>query len=145
VKNLLGNTIRAAGLLLGVAIGTPATAEPLTLDNPSQMNGLDVVCTGVGSGKDDPRWTSYPVRIEFANGAAQNLSGAHVALTKHGASVADFECPGAWVLVNGDRGNYHVAATIVGSDARPVSASFVLGKGGQKRIILRFKDFQANQ
>ena len=139
------NSLFTAALLLSVATSLPAIAEPLALDNPSQMNGLDIVCTGVGSGKDDPRWTSYPVRIEFANGAAQNLSGAHVALTKHGASVADFECPGAWVLVNGARGNYHVAATIVGSDAKPVSASFALGNGGQKRVVLRFKDFQANQ
>ena len=134
-----------AGCLLAAAIATPALADSMTMDTPTQMNGLETVCTGIGSAKDDPRWSSYPIRIEFSNGGAQYLSGAHVTLSEHGTTVADFDCAGAWVLVKGKPGNYHVAATIDGSTAKAENSSFNLGTGLQKRVILRFPDFQANQ
>ena len=134
-----------AGLLLAAAIVAPATADTMAMDSPTQLNGLETVCTGIGSAKDDPRWSNYPIRIEFSNGSAQYLSGAHVTLSERGRAVADFDCAGAWVLVRGKPGHYRVSATIAGSTAKPERASFALRTGTQKRIVLRFPDFQANQ
>jgi hypothetical protein len=134
-----------AGFILAAAMATPAVADPLAMDSPIQINALETVCTGIGSAKDDPRWSSYPIRIEFSNGGAQYLSGAHVTLSERGRTVADFDCAGAWVLVKGKPGNYHVSATIDGSSTKPANASFALRTGTQKRVVLRFPDFQANQ
>jgi hypothetical protein len=134
-----------AGLMLAAMVVTPATADPLAMDSPTAMNGLEVVCTGIGSAKDDPRWLSYPIRIEFSNGGAQYLSGAHVTLSQLGRSLADFDCAGAWVLVRGQPGSYRVSATIDGSATKSANASFSMGTGAQKRLILRFPAFQADQ
>ncbi len=49
------------------AVATPAVADPVPMDTPLPIDGGEMVCTGIGSGKDDPRWADYPVRIEFSN------------------------------------------------------------------------------
>lgn len=133
----------AAVIVLAQALS--AQAQPMAMDRPVAVGDLETVCTGIGDAKDDPRWPSYPIRIEFSNGAAQYLSGAHVTLSRGGKDVADFDCLGAWVLLKGPTGAYKVTATIDGSAARPVSAPFEMGSGKQKRIVLRFPDFQANE
>ncbi len=117
----------------------------MVMDTPITTNGVETVCTGIGDSKDDPRWAAYPVRIEFSNGGAQYLSGAHVTLSGGHASLADFDCHGAWVLFKLSHGSYTVTATMEGSSAKPRSATFQPPAKGQKRIILRFPDFQANQ
>jgi hypothetical protein len=131
-------------LALAVASG-PAVADPMAMDTPVQMNGLETVCTGVGETKDDPKWLSYPVRIEFSNGGAQYLSGATVRISHGAESVGSLDCPGAWVLLRGAPGEYSVNVTIDNSSAKAVDASFRMGSGPQKRIVLRFPDFQPNQ
>lgn len=122
-----------------------AFADSMPMDQPVQMNGLETVCTGVGETKDDPKWLAYPVRIEFSNGGAQYLSGATVRISEGANTVASLDCAGAWVLLKGAPGNYRVDASIDGSSAKPVSATFRMGAGAQKRIVLRFPDFQPNQ
>jgi hypothetical protein len=131
--------------VLAFAIVAPALADPLPMDRPIQMNGLETVCTGIGETKDDPRWKTYPIRIEFSNGAAQYLSGATVKINQGGNTIATLDCPGAWVLLKGAPGVYRVDATIDGSQAKPVNAPFKMGSGAQKRIVLRFPDIQPNQ
>lgn len=134
-----------ATFILAAAVITPALADPVPMDRPIQMNGLETVCTGIGEIKNDPRWKAYPIRIEFSNAAAQYLSGATVKITQGSNSLASFDCPGAWVLLKGAPGDYRVDATIDGSQAKPVSAPFKMGSGAQKRIVLRFSDLQPNQ
>jgi hypothetical protein len=130
-------------VLLGAT--SAAFADPAPMDTPVQMNGLETVCTGVGETKDDPKWLAYPVRIEFSNGGAQYLSGATVKITQGSNVVASLDCAGAWVLLKGAPGEYRVDASIDGSSAKPATAPFRLGAGAQKRIVLRFPDFQPNQ
>jgi hypothetical protein len=131
----------AAIVMMAQAMTAP---QPMAMDTAVSYGGVSAVCTGVGSAKDDPKFSDYPVKIEFSNGGAQFLSGAHVTLT--GAGNADLNCAGPWVLVKGNPGSYHVTASINGSQAKPASASFSIGKGGgQKRVELRFPDFQANE
>jgi hypothetical protein len=131
--------------LLAMASAAPALADPMAMDKPVQMNGLETVCTGVGETKDDPQWLSYPVRIEFSNGGAQYLSGATVRISRGADSVATLDCPGAWVLLKGAPGDYRVDVSIDNSSAKPVNAAFRMGSGSQKRIVLRFPDFQPNE
>jgi hypothetical protein len=133
----------AAVIMMAAAMAAPPLPQPMAMDTPVSFGGLQTVCTGVGSAKDDPQWLTYPVRIEFSNGGAQYLSGAHVTLS--GAGTADLNCAGPWVLVKGTPGTYHVTASINGSSAKPATAVFSLGNGPQKRVVLRFPDFQVNE
>ena len=132
-----------AAIMLAQTMAAPALPQPMAMDTAVSFGGVQAVCTGVGSAKDDPQWSAYPIKLEFSNGGAQFLSGAHVTLS--GAGSADLNCAGPWVLVKGTPGTYHVTASINGSSAKPASATFTLGNGAQKRVELRFPDFQANQ
>src|SRR5258706_4562969 len=57
-------------------------------DTPTTINGVEMVCTGVGSAKDDPRWSAYAVKIVLATTGGANLHNAHVTLMKGGQEVA---------------------------------------------------------
>lgn len=133
--------LAVAAVAIGTALGFawPAAADPLPMDNPIDLNGVETVCTGIGSAQDDPRWKTYPVRVEFSNGGAQYLAGAHVTLKKDGAPLASFDCSGAWVLFRVKPGSYTVSATLTdqpGSGER--SATFSPPASGQKRVVIQF-------
>ena len=75
----------------------PAQADvPMPMDNPVSIDGVQTVCTGIGDeAQKDPRWLAFPVRIEFSNGGAQYLSGAHVVLSSSGGkTLAALDCAG---------------------------------------------------
>ena len=134
-----------AVLTIAIGLASPAAADPLPMDTPTTMNGVEVVCTGIGSSQQDPRWPSYPVRVEFSNGGAQYLAGAHVTLSSGGKQVVAFDCSGSWVLLRVKPGNYKVSATITdqpGSGER--SATFSPPASGQKRVVIQFP-IQPNQ
>lgn len=131
--------------LLALAIGTvvgfvwPAGADPLEMDNPTSVNGIETVCTGIGSAQEDPRWKSYPVRVEFSNGGAQYLAGVHVTLRSGAAELASFDCAGSWVLFRLKPGIYKVGATLREQpDAGERSATFSPPVRGQKRVVIQF-------
>ena len=129
----------AVAIGAAVAFAWPAAADPLPMDNPVTMNGVEAVCTGIGSSQDDPRWKSYPIRVEFSNGGAQYLAGAHVTLKSGGAQLASLDCSGAWVLFRVSPGNYTVSATLTdqpGGGER--SATFSPPASGQTRVVIQF-------
>jgi hypothetical protein len=132
-------------ILLAATMTAPVLPQPMAMDTPVSFGNIQTVCTGVGSAKDDPQWSQYPVRIEFSNDGAQYLSGAHVTLLQGGKPIADLNCAGPWVLVKGPAGNYNVTATMNGSTAKPANGAFDLRNGPTKRVVLRFPDFQANE
>jgi hypothetical protein len=137
--------ILTLGAALSSAFIAPVAADPLPMDSPTTMGSVETVCTGIGSAKDDPRWSAYPIRVEFSNGAAQYLSGAHVKLAGAGGkTLADFDCSGAWVLFKLPRGHYTVAASMT-PDTNVRSASFSPPDHGQKRVVIQFTGMQANQ
>lgn len=136
--------LAAAAVLLGGAAGFiwPAHAASIPMDQPITINGIETACSGIGDApKENPLWKEYPVRVEFSNGGAQYLSGAHVTLSQGGKTLTSFDCSGAWVLFKNLKpgANYKVAATITDQPgAGEKSASFTPPASGQKRVVIQY-------
>src|ERR1700734_1728748 len=98
--------------LLALAAPQAIAQGTIAMDQPVTIGSVDTVCTGIGEdAQHDPRWLAYPVRIEFSNGGAQYLSGAHVELsTASGHPLAALDCAGSWVLFKLGAGSYKVRA-----------------------------------
>jgi len=133
-----------SAVVVGAVVGFiwPAQAQSyVTMDNPITINGVDTVCTGIGDeAQHDPRWTAYPIRVEFSNGGAQYLSGAHVTLSQGGKTLAALDCAGSWVLFKLAPGSYRVEASLLNNQGGGVrSAEFSPPAHGQKRVVLQFK------
>jgi hypothetical protein len=108
-------------------------------DTPTTVNGVEMVCTGVGSAKDDPRWSAYPVKIVLATTGGANLANAHVSLIKGGQEVAGTDCDAPWILFKPPAGSYTATASLIGGGGVAKSASFTTsGSGPQKEINLLF-------
>ena len=144
-RQKLISRVLAPAAVIALMQTTPSLADPMPMDNPVTLNGIETVCTGIADSKDDPRWKAYPVRIEFSNGGAQYLAGAHVELSQGSKQLTSLDCSASWVLFKLAPGNYSVTGTLTGSNAKPRTAKFSPPATGQKRIVLRFPDFQANQ
>jgi hypothetical protein len=111
------------------------------MDTPITVNGIETACSGIGDApKTDPRWPAYPVRVEFSNGGAQYLSGAHVTLSEGGKTLTSFDCAGSWVLFKNLKpgATYKVAATITGQPAGEKSVNFTPPASGQKRVVIQY-------
>lgn len=136
----------SAALVLLAGAAAAQQGQPMPMDTPTTIGGIDTVCTGIGQeAQSDPRWQAYPVRIEFSNGGAQYLSGANVELsTAGGKSLLSVNCPGSWVLFKLQSGSYKVTASLTGQGGGTSSATFSPPHSGQKRVVLGFK-VQPNQ
>ena len=109
-------------------------------DTPTTINGVEVVCTGVGSAKDDPRWSAYPVKIVLATTGGANLANAHVSIAKGGKEVAGVDCDAPWILFKPPAGSYTATATLIGGSGSAKSASFTTSPSApQKEINLLFR------
>lgn len=127
--------------LLAFAVSPAFAQGSIPMDQPTTVGTVDTVCTGIGDdAQHDPRWLAYPVRIEFSNGGAQYLSGAHVELsTAAGKPLAALDCDGPWVLFKLGKGAYKVTATLTGQQGGgTASATFSPPVKGQKRVVLSF-------
>jgi hypothetical protein len=124
----------------GFALASFAMDEALAVqDTPTTINGVEVVCTGVGSAKDDPRWSAYPVKIVLATTGGANLANAHVSLSKGGKEVAGLDCDAPWILFKPTAGSYTATATLIGGSGQSHSANFTTsGSGAQKEITIAF-------
>ena len=126
-------------IALSVAAGT-ALALPLLTnaalavqDQPAMIGGVETVCTGVGSAKDNPAWSAYPVKLVFANPAGQNLAQVHVAVMQGARAVVETDCDAPWVLMKLPAGSYSVAATV---GTRVGKANFSTKGGAQQEITV---------
>lgn len=129
----------AAGAAIAVVLTGGAGASPLPMDTPIKLGNVETVCTGIGEGKNDPRWRTYPIRVEFADASARYIAGAHVSLSDvAGAPMAEFDCSGSWVLFKLPPGLYTVSARLTASTSTPVRARFQPPQTGQTRVVLRF-------
>jgi hypothetical protein len=134
---------KALGVVVVVSLGGAAALaddiRKLPPDEPVVVNGIDLVCTGVGEdARNDPRWAAYPVRIEFANADAQYLSDASLAVAKaDGEQLFEVTCDSPWVLANLEPGKYVLAATYEGIVK---TEKFTAPKSGQARFVVRFPE-----
>ncbi len=123
---------------------TLATVAMAVQDTPSVSNGVETVCTGVGSAKDDPRWSGYPVKVVFSNGTREFVAGEHVTLSRGGQTLVETDCDAPWVLFKAPAGKYTVTATLDGGAGH--SADFSTDGGGkQKRLDISFAKPPGNQ
>ncbi|OJT96833.1 MAG: hypothetical protein BGN82_07910 [Alphaproteobacteria bacterium 65-7] len=113
-------------------------------DQPIRSGDIEAVCTGVGSAKDDPRWTAYPVKIVLATQNGANLANAHITLSKEGRgkggqAAMQFDCDAPWVLVKAPPGSYSATATLVRDTTISRSVNFsTSGSGPQRELTLMF-------
>jgi hypothetical protein len=123
-----------------MAVFTLAAGPALAVqDTPTVSNGIETVCTGVGSAKDDPRWNSYPVKLVFSNGADAFVAGVHVTLKKGGQTLVETDCDAPWVLFKLPGGKYTATATLIGGSAAPHSADILTsGSGKQEKVEISF-------
>ena len=124
-------------LAAGTALAWPALVAPVQAvqDQPVTIGGVESVCTGVGSAKDNPAWSGYPVKLVFANTAGEDLAQVHVAITQGSRTVMETDCDAPWLLIKAPSGSYGVHATV---GARTATANFSAAGSGQKTVTLMF-------
>jgi len=130
----------AAAAAFALLPGFAASASPVPMDRPIEIDGIETVCTGIGDeAQNDPRWKAYPVRVEFADSTMHYLSGAHVVLKDSGGkTLAALDCAGAWVLFKLQPAKYTVEASLLWQKSQAASAAFEPPAAGQKHVVLRF-------
>jgi hypothetical protein len=125
-----------------LAAAFTATGALAVQDSPTNINGVEMVCTGVGSAKDDPRWKAYPVKIVLATTGGADLANAHVTLARSGKTggqtLAETDCNAPWVLFKAPPGKYTATATLIGGSGQSHSASFSTSGSGQKEVNILF-------
>lgn len=131
-----------------IALALLATTAPALAvqDTPATINGVETVCTGVGSAKDDPRWSAYPVKIVIANTAGENVAAMNVSLSKNGKPVVQTVCDAPWILFKLPAGHYSASATMVAPPGTSRTADFTTtGSGAQKELTITFPAAAPNQ
>jgi len=127
----------ALSVTLGPALMLPllTNAARAVQDQPVMIGGVETVCTGVGSAKDNPAWSAYPVKLVFADPSGANLAQVHLSVMRAGRPLVETECDAPWLLMKLPAGNYDVAATVP-SNAGPRTgkASFAT-KGGSQQTV----------
>ena len=87
-------TAAAATLATLVLAGEASAVQ----DTPVTINGVEAVCTGVGSAKDNPAWKGYPVKVVVATSGGADLANVHMTLSQGGKEIAGLDCDAPWVL-----------------------------------------------
>lgn len=128
----------------GFALTTTMMAEQALAvqDTPTTVNGIEMVCTGVGSAKDDPRWKAYPVKIVLATTGGANLANAHVTLSKGNQEVAGLDCDAPWILFKPPAGSYTATANLIAGSGTAHANFSTAGSGAQKEVTLLFPKAQ---
>jgi hypothetical protein len=124
----------------GFALTTTMMAEQALAvqDTPTTINGVETVCTGVGSAKDDPRWSAYPIKIVLATTGGANLANAHVSLTKGNQEVAGLDCDAPWILFKPPAGSYTATASLIGA-TNSAHASFSTAAAVRRKEVPDFR------
>ncbi len=133
-----------APLALAVGLACAATAAFAAQDTPFTVNGVTAVCTGVGSAKDNPEWSSYPVKLVLANSAGENLAAAHFTVSSAGRTVLETDCDAPWLLLRAPAGRYTASASVAGVGASRSASFSTSGSGPQKELTLMFGAGQAS-
>ena len=125
-----------AATLFSLTIGAACAVQ----DTPMMSNGVEAVCTGVGSAKDNPKWDAYPVKVVFSNGAQEFVAGEHVVLRRGDQTLVETDCDAPWMLFRAPAGKYTLTASLPGRADSEHSATFTTDgpDAGQKRLDISF-------
>jgi hypothetical protein len=152
---MIGAAPRRLARLLSLAVlcATAAAAEPvppnafdmdvdpMAVDQPVAMGGVEMACTGIGETRNDPKWATYPIRVEFSDAKNEYMADALVALVdSRNELLVVVRCDAPWLLLKPPAGIYAVYAHLMDSAAKPRSAKFTVPARGQKRVVLQFPD-----
>jgi hypothetical protein len=119
------------------------TAGPLPFDSPVSMRAMEAVCTGIGAdARNDPRWPSYPLRIELVGRAGEFLGQAEVSLAQNNEAVISVRCGGPWLLLKLPPGAYDVSAQV---ENVTKTGRVTVPATGQGRLVLRFPELGQEQ
>ncbi len=123
----------------------PMTQGIVTLapGTPTDVNGVEMVCTGIDSDtRNDPRWSAYSLRLEFAAGNRAYIADEQVTITgAKGAAMLAVHCEAPWVLAKLAPGKYSVTATIPGGVSKHAAVS--VPRTGHARVVLHFPEVPA--
>lgn len=121
------------------ALAFSSTAALAVQDQPTTINGVETVCTGVGSAKDDPRWSAYPVKLVIANTTGQNLAAMQISLSQGGTVLVQTTCDAPWTLFRLPAGNYTATAAMMGgAQGMSRKADFSTDGKTQKEVTIEF-------
>ena len=129
--------------IAALAVATSAAAQPVRvpLDQETTIGGVGVACTGIGQTKNDPKWLTYGVRVEFADSHSAYLAGEDLSLSGAGGEILSISCEGPWVLLKlPDSATYQVRARVTQEGVQPRTASVKAPGHGQTRVVLTFPD-----
>ena len=126
--------------LLAYANGASAQGEPqrLPLDQITTIGGVDFACTGIGQEKQDPRWSAFPAKVEFADLQGDLIADEVLSVTNaKGETLATVKCEGPWILLRpATTGVYHVKGSFPEGTAPPQSGMFSIP--GHVHLVMRF-------
>jgi len=128
-----GTAILAIALLMTA----PTAAQTLLpVNEPTSVNGVTAVCTGIGSDQDaHPEWQAFPLKIVVVGKEGQYLADADITLAQGKKTVAAMHCDAPWVLVKLAPGRYRVSASHNGEVVVQTATAPAKGQGS---VILRF-------
>jgi hypothetical protein len=128
----------AIAAVVACATAKADDADTMPNDEPIDVNGVRLACTGVGDeAKEDPRWAEFAMRIEFANRNAEYLADVYVSVSdaKGEKMFEEMRCDSPWFLADLPPGKYSISATVEGVTE---TAKFTAPKSGQSRVVVRF-------
>ena len=133
------NTFFPLATIALLAAGVAHQAFSAT-DVEQTYEGVRYVCAGVSQeSRDDPRWSSYPVKLVFAAAAGGFLGHVKVKIgDAEGDTVLQAHCLSPWRLVDLGPGSYKVEAMA----RQDYQQSFALsvGDGRQQEHTTRFPE-----
>lgn len=120
------------------SVALAPTTVVLAPDTPTKIGDIEAVCTGVGlDARQNPAWTSYPLKVETAGRGGQYLGDVHLTISQHDNPLAIVRCDGPWILFRLPAGRYQLDAETEGKTA---SSQALVPETGQGRVILRFPE-----
>jgi hypothetical protein len=133
--------IAATAAVLSAFVGAAAAqSEPqrLPLDQTATVGGIDFACTGIGQEKQDPRWSAFPAKVEFADLQGDLIADEVLSVSNaKGETLATVKCEGPWILLRpGAPGVYHVKGSFPEGTAPPQSGMFSVP--GHAHLVMRF-------
>lgn len=127
-----------AAVLAAAALASTAAlaAEKLTNNEPKAIDGIETVCDGISlNDRNDAKWRSYSLRLEFAGKGGQYLGGETVNIKGNELDVS-VECQGPWVLMKLPAGSYHMTADV--PDAGHKEMNVRVPASGQAVVVISF-------